>query len=154
MVNVSGGQHKLTLALLEPASLYEVEMAARNCAGLGHPAMMTFRTGKGMGQVRGGGAGWVNVGKHDPSSLSSQAEGHKALVARMTPPERRLYRRPAYIVSSPAPHTPFDLRPPLWVWLSMLTYFHVFAQSSGGTGPAHGFHGDRDFCLRDMDSPW
>lgn len=44
--SISGSQHKLTLTKLQPASLYEVEMAARNCAGLGQPAMMTFRTGK------------------------------------------------------------------------------------------------------------
>ncbi|KAI2649002.1 Brother of CDO [Labeo rohita] len=43
---ISGSQHKLTLTKLQPASLYEVEMAAKNCAGLGQPAMMTFRTGK------------------------------------------------------------------------------------------------------------
>ncbi|XP_018616343.2 brother of CDO [Scleropages formosus] len=45
--HISGLLHKLTLVKLDPASLYEVEMAARNCAGLGQPAMMTFRTGKG-----------------------------------------------------------------------------------------------------------
>ncbi|XP_017308792.1 brother of CDO isoform X3 [Ictalurus punctatus] len=44
--NISGLEHKLILAKLQPASLYEVEMAARNCAGLGQPAMMTFRTGR------------------------------------------------------------------------------------------------------------
>ncbi|XP_014037009.1 brother of CDO isoform X2 [Salmo salar] len=44
---ISGSLHKLTLAKLQPASLYEVEMSAKNCAGLGQPAMMTFRTGKG-----------------------------------------------------------------------------------------------------------
>ncbi|KAK2870062.1 hypothetical protein Q8A67_024454 [Cirrhinus molitorella] len=43
---ISGSQHKLTLTKLQPTSLYEVEMAAKNCAGLGQPAMMTFRTGK------------------------------------------------------------------------------------------------------------
>ncbi|XP_052398441.1 brother of CDO [Carassius gibelio] len=43
---ISGSQLKLTLTKLQPASLYEVEMAAKNCAGLGQPAMMTFRTGK------------------------------------------------------------------------------------------------------------
>ncbi|XP_051738346.1 brother of CDO isoform X1 [Ctenopharyngodon idella] len=43
---ISGSQNKLTLTKLLPASLYEVEMAAKNCAGLGQPAMMTFRTGK------------------------------------------------------------------------------------------------------------
>ncbi|KAM9552410.1 brother of CDO-like isoform 1-T2 [Salvelinus alpinus] len=45
--SISGFLHKLTLAKLQPASLYEVEMSAKNCAGLGQPAMMTFRTGKG-----------------------------------------------------------------------------------------------------------
>ncbi|KAJ8413172.1 hypothetical protein AAFF_G00091680 [Aldrovandia affinis] len=45
--SISGSLHTLTLTKLEPASLYEVEMAAKNCAGLGQPAMVTFRTGKG-----------------------------------------------------------------------------------------------------------
>ncbi|XP_061094874.1 brother of CDO [Conger conger] len=44
--SISGLLHTLTLTKLEPASLYEVEMAAKNCAGLGQPAMVTFRTGK------------------------------------------------------------------------------------------------------------
>ncbi|XP_075994279.1 brother of CDO isoform X2 [Genypterus blacodes] len=44
--SISGSLHKLTLAKLQPDSLYEVEMTAKNCAGLGQPAMMTFRTGK------------------------------------------------------------------------------------------------------------
>ncbi|CAL8402451.1 unnamed protein product [Gadus morhua 'NCC'] len=50
---ISGSLHKLTLAKLQPDSLYEVEMAAKNCAGLGQPAMMTFRTGRGR-RVPGG----------------------------------------------------------------------------------------------------
>nr|XP_043876861.1 brother of CDO-like [Solea senegalensis] len=45
--SISGSLHKLTLVKLQPDSLYEVEMTAKNCAGLGQPAMMTFRTGKG-----------------------------------------------------------------------------------------------------------
>lgn len=45
--SISGTLQKLTLAKLQPDSLYEVEMAGKNCAGLGQPAMMTFRTGKG-----------------------------------------------------------------------------------------------------------
>ncbi|XP_015250804.1 PREDICTED: brother of CDO isoform X2 [Cyprinodon variegatus] len=45
--SISGSLHKLTLTKLQPDSLYEVEMAAKNCAGLGQPAMMTFRTGRG-----------------------------------------------------------------------------------------------------------
>ncbi|KAI7792731.1 brother of CDO precursor, partial [Triplophysa rosa] len=49
--SILGSQHKLTLTKLQPTSLYEVEMTARNCAGFGQPAMMTFRTGKGR---RGG----------------------------------------------------------------------------------------------------
>ncbi|XP_076146759.1 brother of CDO [Alosa pseudoharengus] len=44
--SISGSMYKLTLPRLQPASLYEVEMAAKNCAGVGQPAMMTFRTGK------------------------------------------------------------------------------------------------------------
>ncbi|XP_029384876.1 brother of CDO [Echeneis naucrates] len=51
--SISGSLHKLTLAKLQPDSLYEVEMAAKNCAGLGQPAMMTFRTGKGRKGVGG-----------------------------------------------------------------------------------------------------
>ncbi|XP_066532707.1 brother of CDO isoform X2 [Hoplias malabaricus] len=51
--NISGLENKLTLAKLQPASLYEVEMAAKNCAGLGQPAMMTFRTGKGRKTLGG-----------------------------------------------------------------------------------------------------
>lgn len=51
--SISGSLHKLTLAKLQPDSLYEVEMAARNCAGLGQPAMMTFRTGKGRKGLSG-----------------------------------------------------------------------------------------------------
>uniref|UniRef100_A0A671RNY0 Brother of CDO n=1 Tax=Sinocyclocheilus anshuiensis TaxID=1608454 RepID=A0A671RNY0_9TELE len=39
---ISGSQHKLTLTKLQPASLYEVEMAAKNCAGLGQPFKITF----------------------------------------------------------------------------------------------------------------
>uniref|UniRef100_A0A672RSX1 Brother of CDO n=1 Tax=Sinocyclocheilus grahami TaxID=75366 RepID=A0A672RSX1_SINGR len=39
---ISGTQHKLTLTKLQPASLYEVEMAAKNCAGLGQPFKITF----------------------------------------------------------------------------------------------------------------
>ncbi|XP_012773433.2 brother of CDO isoform X1 [Maylandia zebra] len=45
--SIPGSLHKLTLSKLQPDSLYEVEMTAKNCAGLGQPAMMTFRTGKG-----------------------------------------------------------------------------------------------------------
>lgn len=45
--SISGSIYKLILTKLQPDSLYEVEMAAKNCAGLGHPAMMTFRTGRG-----------------------------------------------------------------------------------------------------------
>lgn len=48
--SISGSLHKLTLVKLQPDSLYEVEMAAKNCAGLGQPAMMTFRTGKGTSE--------------------------------------------------------------------------------------------------------
>ncbi|XP_068126997.1 brother of CDO isoform X2 [Hyperolius riggenbachi] len=43
---VPGSQHRLTLTKLDPGSLYEVEMAAFNCAGEGQTAMMTFRTGR------------------------------------------------------------------------------------------------------------
>ncbi|XP_064413248.1 brother of CDO isoform X2 [Latimeria chalumnae] len=45
--HIPGNQHRLMLTKLDPSSLYEVEMAAQNCAGEGQSAMMTFRTGKG-----------------------------------------------------------------------------------------------------------
>ncbi|KAM5180822.1 brother of CDO [Mantella aurantiaca] len=43
---VPGSQNRLTLTKLDPGNLYEVEMAAFNCAGEGQTAMMTFRTGR------------------------------------------------------------------------------------------------------------
>ncbi|KAM8976940.1 brother of CDO [Pelodytes ibericus] len=43
---VPGSQYRLTLTKLDPMSLYEVEMAAYNCAGEGQTAMVTFRTGR------------------------------------------------------------------------------------------------------------
>ncbi|XP_063302381.1 brother of CDO isoform X2 [Pelobates fuscus] len=43
---VPGSQHRLILTKLDPMSLYEVEMAAYNCAGEGQTAMVTFRTGR------------------------------------------------------------------------------------------------------------
>ncbi|XP_054982524.1 brother of CDO isoform X2 [Sorex araneus] len=43
---IPAGQHRLTLTRLDPGSLYEVEMAAYNCAGEGQTAMVTFRTGR------------------------------------------------------------------------------------------------------------
>ncbi|XP_072254530.1 brother of CDO [Pyxicephalus adspersus] len=43
---VPGTQNRLTLTKLDPGSLYEVEMAAYNCAGEGQTSMMTFRTGR------------------------------------------------------------------------------------------------------------
>ncbi|XP_053931506.1 brother of CDO isoform X4 [Cuculus canorus] len=45
--DIPASQHRLTLTRLDPGSLYEVEMAAHNCAGEGQTAMVTFRTGKG-----------------------------------------------------------------------------------------------------------
>nr|XP_060626753.1 brother of CDO isoform X2 [Anolis sagrei ordinatus] len=44
--DVPANQHYLTLTKLDPGSLYEVEMAAYNCAGEGQTAMVTFRTGR------------------------------------------------------------------------------------------------------------
>ncbi|NXC16364.1 BOC protein, partial [Corythaeola cristata] len=44
--DVPASQHRLTLTRLDPGSLYEVEMAAHNCAGEGQTAMVTFRTGR------------------------------------------------------------------------------------------------------------
>lgn len=43
---IPASQHHLTLTRLDPGSLYEVEMAAYNCAGEGQTAMVTFRTGE------------------------------------------------------------------------------------------------------------
>ncbi|XP_069491901.1 brother of CDO isoform X2 [Ambystoma mexicanum] len=43
---IPSSQHRLRLARLDPGSLYEVEMAAYNCAGEGQTAMVTFRTGR------------------------------------------------------------------------------------------------------------
>ncbi|CAH6792362.1 Boc [Phodopus roborovskii] len=43
---IPANQHHLTLTSLDPGSLYEVEMAAYNCAGEGQTAMVTFRTGR------------------------------------------------------------------------------------------------------------
>ncbi|XP_034557627.1 cell adhesion molecule-related/down-regulated by oncogenes isoform X2 [Notolabrus celidotus] len=45
-VRVPGSEKTLRLSELEPSSLYEVLMVARNTAGEGQPAMLTFRTGK------------------------------------------------------------------------------------------------------------
>lgn len=47
-VRVPGSEKTLRLSELEPSSLYEVLMVARNSAGEGQPAMLTFRTGKGQ----------------------------------------------------------------------------------------------------------
>lgn len=43
--DVPANQYHLSLTKLDPGSLYEVEMAAYNCAGEGQTAMVTFRTG-------------------------------------------------------------------------------------------------------------
>nr|XP_012642956.1 brother of CDO isoform X1 [Microcebus murinus]XP_012642957.1 brother of CDO isoform X1 [Microcebus murinus] len=43
---IPANQHRLALTRLDPGSLYEVEMAAYNCAGEGQTAMVTFRTGR------------------------------------------------------------------------------------------------------------
>ncbi|XP_030601249.1 cell adhesion molecule-related/down-regulated by oncogenes [Archocentrus centrarchus] len=45
-VRVPGSEKTLRLSELESSSLYEVLMVARNSAGEGQPAMLTFRTGK------------------------------------------------------------------------------------------------------------
>lgn len=47
-VRVPGSEKTLRLSELESLSLYEVLMVARNSAGEGQPAMLTFRTGKGQ----------------------------------------------------------------------------------------------------------
>ncbi|XP_012627803.2 cell adhesion molecule-related/down-regulated by oncogenes isoform X2 [Microcebus murinus] len=45
-VRVPGSENELRLTELEPSSLYEVLMVARNAVGEGQPAMLTFRTSK------------------------------------------------------------------------------------------------------------
>ncbi|XP_043936763.1 cell adhesion molecule-related/down-regulated by oncogenes isoform X2 [Protopterus annectens] len=45
-VRVPGSENKLHISELEHSSLYEVLMVARNAAGDGQPAMLTFRTSK------------------------------------------------------------------------------------------------------------
>lgn len=47
-VRVPGSENTLHLSDLESSSLYEVLMVARNSAGEGQQAMLTFRTGKGQ----------------------------------------------------------------------------------------------------------
>lgn len=62
-VRVPGSENTLHLSDLESSSLYEVLMVARNSAGEGQPAMLTFRTGKGQS----GAAGlirWSCLGAH------------------------------------------------------------------------------------------
>lgn len=50
-VRVPGSENELRLSELEPSSLYEVLMVARSGAGEGQPAMLTFRTSKGEGDL-------------------------------------------------------------------------------------------------------
>lgn len=45
-VRVPGSENELRISELEPSSLYEVLMVARNAVGEGQPAMLTFRTSK------------------------------------------------------------------------------------------------------------
>ncbi|XP_073513441.1 cell adhesion molecule-related/down-regulated by oncogenes isoform X2 [Phyllobates terribilis] len=45
-IRVPASENEFHLTELEPASLYEVLMVARNAAGEGQPAMLTFRTSK------------------------------------------------------------------------------------------------------------
>ncbi|KAG9482436.1 hypothetical protein GDO78_011235 [Eleutherodactylus coqui] len=45
-IRVPASENEITLKELEPSSLYEVLMVARNSAGEGQPAMLTFRTSK------------------------------------------------------------------------------------------------------------
>lgn len=46
-IRVPASENEFPLTELEPSSLYEVLMVARNAAGEGQPAMLTFRTSKG-----------------------------------------------------------------------------------------------------------
>ncbi|XP_028656291.1 brother of CDO isoform X1 [Erpetoichthys calabaricus] len=89
VASIPGHLYRLTLVKLEPSSLYEVEMAARNCAGLGQAAMMTFRTGKGRSQnqkSQGIGASGPDIILNDDAGSSSQT--HSQLDnARLSPPE-------------------------------------------------------------------
>ncbi|XP_026573862.1 cell adhesion molecule-related/down-regulated by oncogenes isoform X2 [Pseudonaja textilis] len=45
-IRVPGSENELSLTELEPSSLYEVLMVAKNDAGEGQPSMLTFRTSK------------------------------------------------------------------------------------------------------------
>ncbi|XP_044137933.1 cell adhesion molecule-related/down-regulated by oncogenes isoform X1 [Bufo gargarizans] len=45
-IRVPASENEFSLSELEPSSLYEVLMVARNAAGEGQPAMLTFRTSK------------------------------------------------------------------------------------------------------------
>ncbi|PIN88181.1 hypothetical protein AB205_0207150, partial [Aquarana catesbeiana] len=45
-IRVPASENEFPLTELEPSSLYEVLMVARNAAGEGQPAMLTFRTSK------------------------------------------------------------------------------------------------------------
>ncbi|XP_063812893.1 brother of CDO isoform X2 [Pseudophryne corroboree] len=81
---VLGSQHRLTLAKLDPGSLYEVEMAAYNCAGEGQTAMMTFRTGRRpKPEIRA--SKEIQIQKDDPGTStqsSNQSDNN-----RLSPPE-------------------------------------------------------------------
>uniref|UniRef100_H3AQ39 BOC cell adhesion associated, onco regulated n=1 Tax=Latimeria chalumnae TaxID=7897 RepID=H3AQ39_LATCH len=86
--HIPGNQHRLMLTKLDPSSLYEVEMAAQNCAGEGQSAMMTFRTGKGRSPSQKSHLG--NRGPQmflmDDAGTSSQSHS-KSDNARLSPPE-------------------------------------------------------------------
>ncbi|XP_075053536.1 brother of CDO isoform X2 [Mixophyes fleayi] len=81
---VLGSQQRLTLTKLDPGSLYEVEMAAYNCAGEGQTAMMTFRTGRRpKPEIRA--SKEIQIQKDDPGTStqsSNQSDNN-----RLSPPE-------------------------------------------------------------------
>ncbi|XP_068094891.1 cell adhesion molecule-related/down-regulated by oncogenes isoform X2 [Hyperolius riggenbachi] len=68
-IRVPASENKFPLTELEPSSLYEVLMVARNAAGEGQPAMLTFRTSK----------------ERSPSSRNTQAPSPPVGAPNQTP---------------------------------------------------------------------
>ncbi|XP_039769526.1 brother of CDO isoform X3 [Ornithorhynchus anatinus] len=81
---IPGHQHRLPLTRLDPGSLYEVEVAAHNCAGVGQTAMVTFRTGRRPKPE-------IIAGKEQQVQRDDPAAGMKSSVlpdnSRLSPPE-------------------------------------------------------------------
>ncbi|KAM6094720.1 brother of CDO isoform 7-T7 [Chlamydotis macqueenii] len=84
--DVPASQHRLTLTRLDPGSLYEVEMAAHNCAGEGQTAMVTFRTGKGRRPKPEIVASKEQQIQREDPGTSTQSSNHSDN-SRLSPPE-------------------------------------------------------------------